>query len=230
MREKDFNREIKETENPYVIFGLHSEKVLRYRLIYAKRKTAKYVSHLDLTNIIQRSFRRAAIQTTYSQGFHPKMKIAFGPALPLGMQGNKEILEFRSEYEFVPADFIKHLNRFLPQGVTALSLVQIKADEKKLHEAITEMEYSYDLDNPELRSMPFIDMEMNVQKLQEYEESEAGSKISFFKFVTKENKLFFRIKVEAGRTIRIQDIIKEIFEVNNPVFYMNREQILLTNN
>lgn len=230
LREKNFNKEILQLQKTEPLFGCRTDDVIRYRLTYAKRNTARYVSHLDLTNIIQRGFRRASILTTYSQGFHPKMKIAFGPALPLGMQGLNEIMEFKSEYESDAAEFIRHLNRFLPQDVIAKSLCRVKPDEKPLHAAIAEMEYSFDLDNPELSSVPEFDHKAMLRKLDEFKSTEAGSALIFSKLAEKELKLLLRIRVDAGRTMRIQDVISEIFEVKNPVFYMTREQILLSNN
>jgi len=62
----------------------------KVRFLYSKTGRAKYISHLDLMSVMQRSFLRAGVNLKYSEGFnpHPYMSVA----LPLSV-GNESICE-----------------------------------------------------------------------------------------------------------------------------------------
>ena len=60
----------------------------RIRITFAKGEAIKYISHLDLNRAWERAFRRAGLPLAYSQGFNPKPKVGFGPALAVGISGS----------------------------------------------------------------------------------------------------------------------------------------------
>jgi radical SAM-linked protein len=64
------------------------EKRLRFK--FAKAGVLKYLSHLDMINIIIRAIRRSSILAKYTEGFNPKPKITFGPPIPLGIESQAE--------------------------------------------------------------------------------------------------------------------------------------------
>jgi radical SAM-linked protein len=47
----------------------------------------RFISHLDVVRLLDRSFRRAGIGVAYSTGFSRHPKFSFGPPLPVGMIG-----------------------------------------------------------------------------------------------------------------------------------------------
>lgn len=62
----------------------------RLRVNYGKTGRLKWLSHLEVARALERSVRRAELPYAVSQGFNPHMKIAFGPALPVGTSGEDE--------------------------------------------------------------------------------------------------------------------------------------------
>src|SRR5688500_11075171 len=60
-------------------------EAIRVRVGYTKLGRAAYSSHLDLVRLLPRIFRRLDLPLHYSQGFHPKPEMTFGPALSLGV-------------------------------------------------------------------------------------------------------------------------------------------------
>jgi radical SAM-linked protein len=70
-------------------------KVLRVRIGYTKLGRAAYRSHLDLVRLLPRIFRRLDLPMYYSQGFHPKPEMTFGPALPLGVASQAEYVDVK---------------------------------------------------------------------------------------------------------------------------------------
>jgi len=68
---------------------------LRLRLGYRKVGTAAYRGHLDLIRVLPRVFRRVDVPLFYSQGFHPKPEMVFGPALSLGIASLGEYVDVK---------------------------------------------------------------------------------------------------------------------------------------
>jgi radical SAM-linked protein len=67
----------------------------RVRLVYQKVGTAAYRGHLDLVKLLPRVLRRAGLALHYTEGFHPRPDLVFGPALPLGTASLAEYLDVR---------------------------------------------------------------------------------------------------------------------------------------
>ncbi|MGI6451353.1 MAG: TIGR03936 family radical SAM-associated protein [Desulfitobacteriia bacterium] len=76
---------------------------MKIRLAYTKKDQAKYIAHLDLARVFARALRRADIAVAFSEGFNPHPKIAFGPPLPVGVEGEKEYVDI----ELKPLNFGK---------------------------------------------------------------------------------------------------------------------------
>lgn len=90
--------------------------MIKYRFCYAKYGDAKYVSHLDLIRLFSRSFKRAHIPLTYSEGFNPHPKMAIGLPLSVGVTSECEYLDAETERPLSVQD-IEKLNQKLPRGL-----------------------------------------------------------------------------------------------------------------
>lgn len=88
----------------------------KIRVQYTKIGMSRFVSHLDIVRIFDRAARRARISLVYSQGFHPRPKISFGPPLGLGIASIAEYLDLEAEIGR-ESDFQVRLNQVLPQGI-----------------------------------------------------------------------------------------------------------------
>ena len=65
------------------------------RIWFSKTGTAKYISHLDLTRCLIRTFRRTTVPLWYTEGFNPRPHLVFGLSLPLGVEGLCEDFDIR---------------------------------------------------------------------------------------------------------------------------------------
>jgi radical SAM family uncharacterized protein/radical SAM-linked protein len=63
------------------------------RIRYGKTGRLVAISHLETMHAILRALRRAVLPMAYSQGYHPKPRVAFGPALPVGVESRCEYLD-----------------------------------------------------------------------------------------------------------------------------------------
>ena len=96
---------------------LKHDNYKRLKVSYAKRDAARYFGHLELSNIILRSIRRAGIPIKYSEGFHPKPRISFDDPLPVGLESLNEILYLIIPDTVEPQTVMKRLNDHLPRGL-----------------------------------------------------------------------------------------------------------------
>lgn len=104
----------------------------KYRLTFKKQENAKYLSHLELSRVLIRAFKRAGLRLEYSKGFHPMPKVSFVCALPVGIESMQETVDI-DILESRPTPSIKELvNRQLPSGITVTSVEEIPLNKKKV--------------------------------------------------------------------------------------------------
>lgn len=89
----------------------------KVRVRFHKGKAVKYLSHLDILRTFERALRRAGIQMLYSEGFHPKPKLAFASALSVGVTSEAEYADFEVVEGQTAAFVMERLNRVLPDGL-----------------------------------------------------------------------------------------------------------------
>jgi radical SAM family uncharacterized protein len=65
----------------------------RLRLHYAKRGDLRFLSHLAMMQLLERLLRRSGLLFRFSQGFHPRIRMAALPPLPVGAEGEDEVIE-----------------------------------------------------------------------------------------------------------------------------------------
>ncbi len=86
----------------------------RYRIVFEKVGRARFLSHRELVNIIQRTLRRSGLPIRFTAGFHPHPKMSLGPSLPVGSEGTEEFFDVELMHE---ADVsIELFNKSLPVG------------------------------------------------------------------------------------------------------------------
>jgi radical SAM family uncharacterized protein/radical SAM-linked protein len=89
----------------------------RYRFIYEKRGAAAFLSHLDVIRALPRAFRRLEVPLWYSQGFHPKPDMTFGPALSLGVASLVEVVDVKIGADIDAASLLEGLSGGAHQGL-----------------------------------------------------------------------------------------------------------------
>ena len=77
----------------------------------------RFLSHLDFMTLFHRTAVRAGVPVAFSQGFNPHPKIAFGPALSVGMESEAEFLDMETDPFIDLLQVTKALNNALPDGV-----------------------------------------------------------------------------------------------------------------
>ncbi len=235
---KDYRERIEVLEKEFSILGKKKETVYRYLAYYSKVDSAKYFSHTDVNNIIQRGFRRAGIPVCFTKGFHPKMSVSYPPALPLGMEGRAEVIEFRSDYDIPLNEFVTRVNAHLPPGIRFIKLERLERSDPSLIERIQALVYSLDLSADQvieaLQSSRKVEKEI-LSDAERYVESIVDGTIGDngyeqkidFSVDRQKHKLLLAIQFDKNKGVRPQDIVRDVIGLANPVYDMAREKIVL---
>ncbi|UCD16523.1 MAG: TIGR03960 family B12-binding radical SAM protein [Candidatus Zixiibacteriota bacterium] len=85
------------------------------RIRWGRKGLRRFLSHLDNVRVFERALRRSGLPVAFTQGFHPHMKISFGPPLALGYTSEAEYLDLTLEQP-VQIDLVAKLNETLPDG------------------------------------------------------------------------------------------------------------------
>src|SRR5207249_7878744 len=86
------------------------------RLRYAKESRAVALSHLETMTALLRAFRRAKLSIPHTQGFHPKPRVSFGPACPVGTESRAEYLDLELHGAPEAAEVAERIRDELPEG------------------------------------------------------------------------------------------------------------------
>jgi len=113
----------------------------RVRVRYAKLGRLVALSHLETMHALLRAIRRAGLPVAYSQGFHPKPRVSFGPALAVGIESLCEHMDLELLGPADPAEVAARLGRQLPGGFRVLEAELIDPGEPSVSEALRAVHY-----------------------------------------------------------------------------------------
>lgn len=91
---------------------------MRVRIRFGKQKTIRFCSHKDVVRAFQRGFAAAGLPVEYSRGYHPHMRMSFGPPLKTGWGGLDEYVDL--QLENAVDGFEPRCNAVLPDGLEIL--------------------------------------------------------------------------------------------------------------
>jgi radical SAM-linked protein len=103
---------------PSVVATIRSRVRIRFR----KTGDLRLISHRDLVRALERILRRAGLQMSMSEGFHPKPRMSFPAALGLGMTGLEELVEIELAEELPGEAVYAALAPQCPAGLELLSV------------------------------------------------------------------------------------------------------------
>ena len=87
------------------------EDLKRLRVEYAELNRLAMLSHLDILRFLELVVRRAELPYAITHGFSPRMRIAYGAALPVGIGGLHEIFDIYLTEEVPESEVLEALRR-----------------------------------------------------------------------------------------------------------------------
>jgi radical SAM family uncharacterized protein/radical SAM-linked protein len=139
------------------------------RVRYTKLGRLVALSHLETMHALLRAVRRAGLPVAYSQGYHPKPKVSFGPALPVGIESLCEHLDLELIGVADPQEVLGRLSPELPDGLRAEEAVLLDPRAPSISESQRAVHYRAEFprelwDEPSLseRVRSFLEAEQSV--------------------------------------------------------------------
>ena len=185
-----------------------------FRIQFAKNGLSKYLGHFDIVRAFERAFRRATIEVVHSQGYNPRPKLAFSPPLSLGYTSEAEFVDIQVFEK--STEVIKDLlNDNLPIGIDVLHIIPIDPSVPSLMATIQAMEYQITLVDQQSKE-PAIDQLMEKSEIPVSRRVKGKVKtIDIRPYIDqisqKNNKLTVRTRTIEGRTVRINEILSQLF-------------------
>lgn len=172
---------------------LSMSKLIRVK--YKKEDEMIFISHLDLQRLLQRAFRRAKINLSYSEGFNPHPKMSYGNALALGVESQGEYVDIEIEDDIEVKEFLERINEQLPDGIKFVKGQEIDPKTPSLSSIIVYGEYIFNIDLEVPLSKEFVKSRvLNFVKSKEI-------------IITKKNKKGKKVEIDIRPMIRNFDLV-----------------------
>lgn len=123
---------------------------LKYLFFYSRDDNTRFLSHLETAAAITRAITMAGLPVNYSQGFHPKPRMSFAGALPVGVKciGEPFSVELSDRIDIVRAE--KDINSNLPRGLMVVDILELGDQKMADIEGISRPTYTIFIDKGSL--------------------------------------------------------------------------------
>lgn len=123
----------------------------RLRMTFATAGPMRYVSHLDTMRTWERAIRRAQLPLAYTQGFSPHPRIALAAPLPVGIEGEREVMDLWLDEPTTAAEVARALGRSVPPGLRVVAVEEVEDRLPSLQSLLSSATYRAQLDISQLR-------------------------------------------------------------------------------
>ena len=126
---------------------------MNYRIKFAKLEDLMYISHLEVIKTLRRIIRRAELPAAFSQGYNPRINLAIGPPLAVGLISKGEYFDLELEEEMEPEKILADLNAASPEHLKFLKAVVVPDDIRSLSSLVDTAVYTINFDYTEAKSL-----------------------------------------------------------------------------
>ena len=194
--------------------------VNRLRLRWGKTNSQRLLSHLDNIKAIEDAIRRSQVPVTYSQGSHPRMKLSFGPPLPMGFTSECEFVDISLE-QICTAPMVDSIRKSFTEGFELLESKAVFARTTALSESINRVIYTLRLDdNIDLKKLKTnatgILEKVKLELLRKTKAGEATVNIrpAIYEIIIRDNDLQLTLGIGHGGYARPTEVAGLLFEID----------------
>ncbi len=192
------------------------------RVRFCKLGRLKFLSQLDMGRAFVRAMRRADVPVSYSEGFHPRPRISFGPGLPVGMESMAEYFDIELAAPLSPEEFTQRLNRCLPEGLKILAAMKLPES----HSSISQQThlYSYQVELPADSNLVYADCQARLGELLQRDSiplsvtGKSGTKVKDIRPLIHSLKLapqngHLRLDLLLSPGVRPQEVVQQFYQL-----------------
>ncbi|MEM6776519.1 MAG: TIGR03936 family radical SAM-associated protein [Planctomycetota bacterium] len=189
---------------------------VRYRVRFSKTDLLRWISHRDLSTLIERVARRVDLPLSMTEGFHQKPRLSFPSALPLGVESLDEVFEIELCEDLPSSEVLQRLQDDRQPGLTIHNVVQLAPREAKARLSATEYQVNVpdDWDESErvivessiesLRANPTV----QVQRKDRAVTIHSGHHVP--ELVLHGDHLYLRMVIEEGASLKVTDLLDHL--------------------
>jgi radical SAM-linked protein len=185
----------------------------RVRLGFYKNERAKYLSHLDMIEVLTRAFRMLKLPIVYSQGFHKREKISAGYPLPLGIESHAELIDL-DFYNEVDIDYIKNnIDDKLPEGLGLKKIIR-KDGKETIMSVVTAIKFEVKTDDKLLydRLVKNISKKLVFEKKGKRKTVAVSFDDAVLEYQVLDDKIVFLMSVGKTDSLRIDNLVMGLSE------------------
>lgn len=130
----------------------------RLRISFQKMQRTAFLSHLEVLHAVERIVRRAQLPYAITQGFHPHMKLAFGPALSVGVGSHEEYADIYITEFIKPDDALARMQKAAPDSLSILKVGYVNPKEPSLTASLTILSYCAKIFAPTIKAKEIEDI------------------------------------------------------------------------
>jgi len=118
-----------------------------YRVVYERTGSMRHLSAKEVWRVVYRALVRSALPLRYTQGYHPKPKVGFGPPLPTGCESRCEELDLYLLERLPAEDVLAALVAQFPvtQGLRPVEATDVTGRARSCHAERRAARYGVDL-------------------------------------------------------------------------------------
>lgn len=195
----------------------------RLRIEYAKAGRGAFLSHLEVLHSIERVIRRAELPFATTQGFHPHMKISFGPALPVGIGSESEFVDVYLTQYLEPELALSKLQAAAPVLLPIKAVGYRHKSEKSLSAALVYFSYRARVIAPNINADTVLESFNDISTREElcveqkgkskfYDPRQSIGKDVSVEAVGDDLEIIFDIRVSPHGALRAAALIELVFE------------------
>ena len=124
---------------------------MKVRIQFEKRGAIRFTSHKDVMRIFERAFAAGGVPVSFSEGFHPHVRMSFGPPLKTGWESLEEYMDLQLESPM--DDMAPAVNAKLPDGLRVTRVVPIDDRTPKLAVDIVAVELEAVMETEDVESV-----------------------------------------------------------------------------
>lgn len=193
------------------------EITTRIRMQFSRVGRIRFLSHLDLMTLFHRTAVRAGVPLAFSQGFNPHPKIAFGPALSVGLESEAELLDMETDPFIDLLQVTKDMNNALPRGIRILESRIIPKKAASLSGCISRYRYEVCIPAEQMNETgSLISAFLAMQSvIVEKDGKQKDIRPGIESIVTKEAGLLEIVLQDSDKARpRIQDVVEKLFAIS----------------
>ena len=99
--------------------------IARVRMAFAKGEALRFIGHLDLARAWERALRRADLPVAWTQGFTPRVRLAFAAPLSLGSTADHERVDLHLVEAIGAGPIAARLSAQLPAGCELVEVCEV---------------------------------------------------------------------------------------------------------